>query len=99
MIIDQSKAKSLVAAFNFHKPVGTLISVSSMAAFSDSSLQESRRILMCGVMDGSLKLVKASGGNIICETISSDERECNALMLSASAINEANRILAEAEKH
>ena len=99
MIIDQKVAQSLVASLGCHRPTGTLVSVSSFASFADCSLEEARRSLCYGVMDGSLKLVKASGGNIICQTISSDEQECNALMLSASAINEANRILAEAEKH
>ena len=92
MIIDQSKAKSLVAAFGCHRPTGTLVSVSSFSAFSDCSPEESRRVLMAGVMDGSLKLVRSSGGNLVCQTIDREEQEYNALLLQASAISECNRI-------
>ena len=99
MFIDQQKANSLVASFGSHRKVGTLVSTAQMAAYADCSAEESRRVLMAGIMSGEMKLVKSSGGSIVCELISQDDKEYNALMLQAGQINEVNRIAREAEKH
>ena len=92
MIIDQQKAASLVASFGFHKKVGSLVSTSQMAAFADCQPEQARRILMNGIMSGSMRLVKSSGGNIVAQVIGKEEQRYNALMLEASTLSECSRI-------
>ncbi len=99
MIIDQRAAAGLVAAYGSHKKVGSLVSTSQMAAFGGVSMEESRRILMNGIMSGSMKLIQSSGGSIVCEVVSKDQQNYNALLIEASCLTECNRIANEAKKH
>ncbi len=99
MIGNVRDSRMMAASFSSHRKAGTLVSTSQMAAYAGESPEWARRTLMLAVMDGSMRLVKSSGGSIVCEVISQEDQDYNALLLQASTISECNRIAREAEKH
>jgi hypothetical protein len=47
---------------------------------------------MLAVMDGTMALVRSSGGSLVCRTIDADEAKLNSLQLQAGILSECNRI-------
>ncbi len=93
-MINVRDARQIVASYSCHRKTGNLVSVSQMAAFAGESPEWARRTLMLAVMDGTMRLVKSSssGGSLVCQVISQEDAEYNALSLRASTLSECSRI-------
>ncbi len=98
-MINVRDARQIVASYSCHRKTGTLVSTSQMAAFAGESPEWARKALMVAVMDGTMALVRSSGGSLVCRTIDSNEAKMNALALQASVLTQCDRIAREAEKH